>query len=168
AFNRFIQEQRGDQALVRTPGEPLRGEREPTPRSEPLSAEQEAAVVSLQQQSIRLAQALDIPLREGRVTIPRAAGIYKGVSGTARVRSLPDFQVVVHEMGHGLEKKVPGLSRLAEDFEMILAPLDYDLERQDWKEGLAEWIRMRVTNPEYARNAAPSFATAFDAFMERT
>jgi hypothetical protein len=148
-------------------GEP---ERVPVERGEPASPEQDVAIRSLQQQSMDLAKALDFPLRQGRVESRGMAGTFNPRSGVVRVREVPDFDIVSHEAGHAIESKVgPDLTALTQASAGELRLLDYDQDPrtgQRVNEGFAEYVRLMMTNPAYARARAPGFDTQFRQFMQ--
>lgn len=126
----------------------------------------EDSVRSLQQQSFDLADALDLPLRQGRVRSHRASGQYDTRQDVARVRAVADFETVAHEAGHAVEKKVgPDFTTLTERFEAELRPLDYDQTKLRVNEGFAEWMRLYLTAPATAQRFAPGFSAAFQDFM---
>lgn len=130
--------------------------------------EQTVAVKSLQHQALALADAIDFPLRQGRVQIPGAFGIYKGKSGVVRVKEIADFEVVKHEAGHAIEAKVgKELTALTQKNLFEMAPLDYDQgpNGQRANEGFAEWMRVRMQNPAAAQRLAPTFFNEFEALM---
>lgn len=132
-----------------------------SPAAEPLR--------SLQQQAQDLADALDVPLRSGRVQGGKDnIAQFRDSDEVMRVRNVADFEAVAHEAGHALEKKVGApLSDLIDRHAAELGRLDYDPQLQRPDEGFAEWVRTGMYNPTMAQNQAPRFAQAFRAFMER-
>lgn len=121
---------------------------------------------SLQQQAFDLADALDLPLRQGRVRSPKASGQYDTRQDVARVNAVADFETVAHEAGHAIEKKVGAeLTALTERFEAELRPLDYDQTKLRVNEGFAEWMRFYLTAPTTAARTAAGFAAAFERLM---
>lgn len=138
-----------------------------------VSPQQDVAIKSLQQQAMSLAEALDIPLRQGRIKNKNALGTFNTNSGVVRVREVPDFEVVAHEAGHAIEAKVgQALTDLTNKFSTELAPLVSNPAAYDpkihVKEGFAEFIRRYIGNPAHAEQIAPGFTTAFRDFMGRT
>lgn len=135
------------------------------------SPQQQTAIRSLQQQAFDLADAIDVPLRQGRIGRSSALGIYKPGSGIIRVREVPDFEVVAHEAGHAIEGKVgKELTALTQAHGNELAPLvsnpaAYDPSKHV-QEGFAEWIRRYIGNPAHAEQIAPNFTAAFRTFMQ--
>ncbi|WP_298704683.1 hypothetical protein, partial [uncultured Variovorax sp.] len=132
-----------------------------TPAAEPLR--------SLQQQAQDLADALDVPLRSGRVKGGKdALGQFRNSDEVMRVRNVADFETVAHEAGHALEKRIgEPLSDLIDRHAAELGPLDYDPQRGDAGEGFAEWVRTAMFNPAAGQRQAPGFAQAFRALMQR-
>lgn len=128
-----------------------------------------ANIARIRETAEKLAAALDVAAtRQGR--LPRAKGgkvlgVYKTGSGTVRVKSLDDFDVLTHEYGHHVEKHVPGLTALMRKHGAELKKLDYDPVAGRPEEGFAEFFRLWLTNRAYARAEAPAFATAFEAEM---
>ncbi|MBZ9856761.1 hypothetical protein LB566_23495 [Mesorhizobium sp. CA13] len=118
-----------------------------------------------------LAAALDIAAtRQGR--LPRAKGgkvlgVFKSPSGVVRVKSLDDFDVLTHEYGHSVEKRVPGMTALMKAHSAELRKLDYDPVSGRDTEGFAEFFRLWLTNRPYAQKEAPKFARAFEAELAK-
>lgn len=112
-----------------------------------------------------LAKALDVAsTRQGR--LPRAKGgkvlgVYKTGSGVVRVQSLDDFDVLSHEYGHHVEKRIPGMTAIMKAHSAELMKLDYDPAAGRETEGFAEFFRLWLTNRAYAEREAPGFAAAF-------
>lgn len=134
------------------------------------SPAQTVAIRSLQQQSMDLAKALDIPVREGRVQARNALGVFNQRTGVVRVKEVPDFEVVAHEAGHAIEAKVgQELTNIMNANGTELAPLVSNPAAYapgvHVKEGFAEWIRRYIGNPAHAQQVAPNFAMAFQRFM---
>ncbi len=132
----------------------------------PQSPQQQVAIRSLQQQTMDLAKALDFPVREGRVRLPKALATYNLETGVARTREIADFEAVSHEAGHAIEAKAGAeLTNLINAHAAELGPLDYDYPAKSRPaEGFAEYVRYMLNN-QYGQTAAPNFAAAFDQFM---
>ncbi len=144
--------------------------RQAVPKEEAPSPEQEIAIRSLQQQTTDLAEAVGVPIREGRVTMRKAAGTFNPNTGVARIREFPDFDVAVHEIAHGIEAKVGvQLTTLTQQHSVEMRALDYDQTARGRRinEGFAEYVRLLVTNPEAARLRAPTFDVEFRSFMQQ-
>lgn len=165
------QELRANRAANQMPGEERRDDTMAVAVGA-FSPDQKVKLQSLHQLSVNLADALDIPLRQGRMnekgTTKDTLGIYKFRAGVIRVRELADFEVVKHEVGHAIEKKVgKELTSLTQLHTWELARLDYDQSAtgQRVNEGFAEWMRYRMTNPAAAQREAPAFFNSFDALL---
>ncbi|WP_375408501.1 LPD38 domain-containing protein [uncultured Methylobacterium sp.] len=126
-------------------------------------------LISLQQQAQNLADALDFPLRGGRIRGGKTAlGQYDTGQDVVRVRNVADFETVAHEAGHALEKHIgQPLKDLVQKFTHELGPLDYEPQRGDASEGFSEWIRLGMTNPATLNASAPGFNAAFRALMAK-
>ena len=152
------------------PGSPPTGTAVATVPGAPSPA-QAVHLRSLQQQVTDLAEALDIPIREGRIKLGKnVLGIYNSGTGVVRVREIADLEVVAHEAGHAIEKKAgQELTNLTNTHGTELAPLVSNpaayAPAVHVKEGFAEWIRRYIGNPAHAKQIAPNFASAFDRFM---
>lgn len=117
----------------------------------------------------KLATALEAPaVRQNRfqtrVAGGKAAGIYKSPSGVIRLAKPDDFDTLSHELGHHLEVMLgTPVKSLMRRHEAILKPLAYQgaNKKKLLEEGFAEYVRLMVTNPAYARNAAPGFDRDF-------
>lgn len=139
-----------------------------TPSAPKADPDKDLAIRSLQQMSMDLAEAFDIPVRQGRVAMRGAAGTYNLRSGVIRVNEVPDFEVVTHEIGHGLEQKAgAALTSFMNQplYVNELKNLDYDPTQARVNEGFAEFIRMYVGNRNTALRWAPNFTNGFEAYM---
>lgn len=125
-------------------------------------------VESLQAQAASLAEALGMPLRQGRLANAQAAAQYSQKYGVARVREVADFYSVAHEGGHHLEAEVGApLKNLVDAHKGELGPLDYDPNRGDAHEGFSEFLALTLTNPLAAQYHAPAFFQAFRTLMAK-
>lgn len=122
---------------------------------------------SLQQQAQTLAEAIGMPLRQGRLSKSSALGQFSEASGVSRVRSIADVETVAHEAGHHIETKIGvPLKTLLSEYRTNLAPFDYDATRGDPSEGFAEFLRKTmIGQPVPAELAA--FNGQFRALMEK-
>ncbi len=118
-----------------------------------------------------LAAALGVAAtRQGR--LPQAKGgkvlgVFKTGSAVVRVKSLDDFDVLTHEYGHHVEKRIPGMTALMRAHRAELKKLDYDPVAGRPEEGFAEFFRLWLTNRAYATAEAPGFARAFEAELAK-
>jgi hypothetical protein len=128
----------------------------------------DAPILTFQEQSARLAQDLDLTLRQGRLKGGKdAIGQYDPSQDVARVQKITDIRTVAHEAAHGLEGDVSELPALLDKHKAELGPLDYQVGRDNHREGFAEYLRLFVENPAAAAKAAPQFATEFQDLMQR-
>lgn len=135
-----------------------------SPDVEPNTAE----VRSLQAQARDLAEALNMPMRQGRVGVGAdALGQYDATQGVTRVRVVADFETVAHEAGHHLEISAPAIKDMIDGGSLELGKMDYDPTRADPREGFAEFVRLYLTAPQAAKLNAPSFFDDFRATMAR-
>jgi hypothetical protein len=131
-------------------------------------ASTEEPLLTFQEQSAKLAQDLDLTLRQGRLKGGKdTIGQYDPSQDVARVQKITDIRTVAHEAAHGLEGDVPGLPALLTKHKGELGPLDYQVGRNDPREGFAEYLRSFVENPAAAAKAAPQFAAEFRELMQR-
>lgn len=130
-----------------------------------------AAIARVRETAEALAAALGVAAtRQGRLPQARGGkvlGVYKIGSGTVRVKSLDDFDVLTHEYGHHVEKRVPGMTALMKAHAAELKKLDYDPLSGRPDEGFAEFFRLWVTSRAYAKAEAPGFAAAFEAKLAK-
>jgi hypothetical protein len=119
----------------------------------------------------RLKQALELTVRQGRMTLKgNAIGEFHQKTGVIRTKAGPEINVVAHEGGHALEaKNYPSLSAALKANESHLRTLAYPgaapgTHRQ---EGFAEFFRWYVTNPAHAQKVAPKFYGEFERAMEK-
>lgn len=108
-------------------------------------------------------------LRSGRGVL----GLYKVKPEVVRTRMAEDIQVISHEVGHHLDKKF-GLQepRFNNEFASIIQHnpvlnISAYQPRQLPGEGVAEYVRLRLTDPESARRLAPNFTKHFDEKIDK-
>lgn len=107
-------------------------------------------------------------LRSGRGVL----GLYKTNPEVVRTRMAEDIQVISHEVGHHLDKKF-GLqdARYNNEFAALIRHNPV-LNVSAYKpsqlpgEGVAEYVRLRLTDPEAARRLAPNFTKNFDGKID--
>lgn len=120
-----------------------------------------------------LAEQLEVPIRTGKIR-GRALGIYKVKPEVVRVRVANDIETIAHEVGHHLQTLLFGTqaytrkgglsSSVLRPWRDELLPLARGVSDESSAEGLAEFVRRYLTNPEAARRRAPRF---YD-FLETT
>lgn len=123
---------------------------------------------------------LDVPVRTGRFR-QRAYGIYKTKPEVIRLKTANDIDTLAHEVGHHLDKKLGlgGISGLAkhpgsELFDSELLTLGQKVSRSTYSmkqiraEGVAEFMRYYLLNPDQAKELAPNYFNAFEAKIAGT
>lgn len=110
-----------------------------------------------------------VPVKQGKILSPRAAGIYKRFIDVIRMRykNSADVPVFAHELAHHLDYTGEMIKSAPKDVKVELAPLDYDVERQDKHEGFAEYIRRKLTTDEDMRAATPKADAWFEAWRKQ-
>lgn len=115
---------------------------------------------------------IGVPIDTGRLTT-KGLGEFKVTPEVVRARQAEDIQIISHEVGHYLDKK-HNLTRpeFADEYRAILSAnptlnqTAYSAEQLP-REGVAEYIRLRLTDPEQARRLAPRFTQFFDQTMPK-
>ena len=116
----------------------------------------------------------NVPIRQGRMNTPdNVAGIYKGKVTEVRSKKTNDIPVIAHEIGHHLDKKFNLTKNLGTQYDNELISLGsktsgsgYTTE-QIREEGLAEFIRLRVSDKEAAKKLAPKFYQMFEGRLDK-
>jgi hypothetical protein len=115
-----------------------------------------------------LSEKLDIPIRVGRFR-QRARGIFKQKPEVIRTKLANDIPTISHEVGHYLDKKF-GLSKTGA-FDAELLPLGKQTSKPSYtkqqirKEGVAEFMRLYLTDPQSLPEKAPRYYAEFEAIM---
>jgi len=134
------------------------------------------AAVRLRDVGNELVAALDpAAVRQGRFTVRggkggKVMGQYSPGTGVVRVRNIDDFETLTHELGHHVEIAIgKPVQQLMQTHAAELLPMAYPgaAPRAKLKEGFAEYMRLRVTNPPYAAKYAPTFNAALDALLAK-
>lgn len=143
------------------------------PRRKPkVGFKQKNALLSPQEISGEIEQALNLPIRQGKFR-QRARGIAKIGPEVIRIsaRKGGDIETVFHETGHILNKRIfnpsgaKGLSTKSfKPFADELLPIA--TEKGKLTEGFAEFTRLYVANEDEARRVAPKFYEFFEKKME--
>lgn len=116
-------------------------------------------------------KALDTTLYEGRVKGKNRLGFYIPKLGAVRIKNKSDLEVSAHEIAHLIDDRVPEISQAwkqgenAKIFADELRSVSYD--KSKIYEGFAEYIRLKLTQPEQANARAPKFDAWFDDFTNR-
>lgn len=107
---------------------------------------------------------LNVPIRTGRFK-QKALGIFKIKPEVVRTKIANDLPVISHEVGHYLDKHL-GLTNHAFDRELMALGSRTSLPSytpdQIRKEGVAEFMRLFLTDEQAARQAAPNYFTEFE------
>lgn len=106
-----------------------------------------------------------VPVRHGKFR-QKAYGIYKGRGEIIRIKQKNDIPTALHELTHHLDKQLD-LSKTGNfDSELIPIAVVEDSASLDTKraEGVAEFGRYYMTDPEFAQEIAPKY---FEAFEEK-
>lgn len=142
-----------------------------------------------------LAEKLKVPIRQGRINMRRALGIYKIRPEVIRAQIMKDIATVAHEIGHHIDKRVfsnapsgpmggPPWNRQPENFGTPVTrrmggirPRTFDAFAHELHplatpgmpgpEGFAEFVSMYVTHPVDAARRAPSFYRFFEQNVQR-
>jgi len=144
----------------------------PTP-----SLRERAELRTLMEISRKLADAVGVPLRQGRFNagLRKAMGVFFPQKEVTRVQRFDKLDTVAHEVGHFLSKKYLGNPtkrgasfRLPAEAVRELNQLGKDLygTRKPaggyGEEGIAEWVSFYVTEPATLAQKAPNFTAWMD------
>ena len=115
-----------------------------------------------------LSEKLDIPIRVGRFR-QKAWGIFKQKPEVIRTRLAQDIPTISHEVGHYLDKKFGFSQDKTFDAELLdlgkrTSKPSYS-KRQIRMEGVAEFMRLYLTNPQVLLKQAPQYYAAFESIM---
>ncbi len=160
--------------------EQLPGEAETVAGPKQPVTDAEARDLKLNEQMKHIAERMGRRLElDGRFTVGGVLGSYKPMEGVLRIRHAGDVEVFSHELGHAVDqllatdpktKAVWSALRTAAPNELL--PLDFNAVRSGnppvIEEGVAEFLRMYITNPAYAAKQAPLTYGAFKAILNKT
>ncbi|HHY44818.1 MAG TPA: hypothetical protein GX512_03805 [Firmicutes bacterium] len=119
-----------------------------------------------------LSEKLDIPIRTGRFKTYRGKvlGIFKVKPEVIRTRLANDLPVIAHEVGHYLDK-VYGLDLPQFNAELMALGQKTSLPSytadQIRAEGVAEFMRLYLTDPQQAQTQAPNYRAEFENRMSK-
>ncbi len=153
------------------------------------SVPHQAEVRTLMEISRRLAEAVGVPLRQGRFRagLRRAKGVFFPSSEVARVTRFDRLGTVAHEIGHYISKhylrnptmrsarfRGAGVTPLALPRQAVaeLVQMGKDLygTRRPaagyGEEGIAEWVSFYVTDPTGMKSKAPTFTAFMDQVFQ--
>lgn len=117
----------------------------------------------------KLADAVAIPVRLGKVGVKRAVGIYKPKAEVIRIRQAKDLTTLGHELAHHFEKVVFGrvgskeISNHYDELSKIATkPAGKPNKNTIAAEGFAEFVSKYLVNPKQAKEVAPKFYEVFE------
>lgn len=119
------------------------------------------------------ARAIGAHVYEGRMGEARKAlGFFRPKNEEVRIKHANDIETTAHEIAHLIDSRVPEIAQtwtkpgpLTDTFRAELRGVSYDGSKL--KEGFAEFMRLRLTQPDEAAARAPEFSKWFDAFEAR-
>lgn len=111
-----------------------------------------------------------VPIRTGRFR-QRAYGIYKNQSRVIRTRVTNNLPVIAHELGHHFDRLYGFGDSSQFDSELlrlgaITSRSSYSKE-QVRAEGVAEFLRLYLTNPDGLQQKAPDFLSHFESTIDK-
>jgi hypothetical protein len=137
------------------------------------AATQSERTISRNQVIKNMRKNLGVVIDTGKLKMRGAAGIYKVKPEVIRSRMAEDIQVISHEIGHHLDKKfklqsAPGLHKELVDLVYHNPKLNASAYQPDElvAEGIAEYVRLRLTDPQQANKLAPNFSRYFEAKLD--
>ena len=117
----------------------------------------------------RLADAVAIPVRLGKVGVRKAVGVYKPKAEVIRIRQAKDLTTLGHELAHHFEKVVFGRvgskeisSHYDELSKIATRPAGKPNKNTIAAEGFAEFVSKYLVNPKQAKEVAPKFYEVFE------
>ena len=115
-----------------------------------------------------LDEKLNVPIRVGRFNIRSTLGIFKVKPEVIRSRIANDLPTISHEVGHKLDKQL-NLANPMFDTELmalgrVTSAKNYTSD-QVRKEGVAEFMRLYLTNAQAAQKMVPKYYAAFEQKM---
>ena len=117
----------------------------------------------------KLADAVAIPVRLGKVGVRKAVGVYKPKAEVIRIRQAKDLTTLGHELAHHFEKVVFGRvgskeisSHYDELSKIATKPAGKPNKNTIAAEGFAEFVSKYLVNPKQAKEVAPKFYEVFE------
>ena len=117
----------------------------------------------------KLADAVAIPVRLGKVGVRKAVGVYKPKAEVIRIRQAKDLTTLGHELAHHFEKAVFGRvgskeisSHYDELSKIATKPAGKPNRNTIAAEGFAEFVSKYLVNPKQAKEVAPNFYEVFE------
>ena len=131
------------------------------PETEPVTRQEIEEFINVEMQ---------VPLRAGKLTSPRAEGQYHILREVIRVRDYSDNEVTAHEIGHHLNKKLNLKVNEFSELKQLLKEEGLDEaypERLHHEEGAAEFFKYYFTDPSTAALKAPFFAAHLEDKLQQ-
>ncbi|MFC3797894.1 LPD38 domain-containing protein [Cohnella sp. GCM10012308] len=123
----------------------------------------------------RIRKNLGVVIDSGRTGYDRSKvlGVFKTQPGVIRTGYAEDVETIAHELGHHLSKKHDLLDRRFE--QELLDMMDTQgvhnyrsYPRSEWhEEGVAEFLRTYLSDPQQARQLAPNFSAFLDSKLPK-
>jgi hypothetical protein len=116
-----------------------------------------------------IADTLDIPVAQGKFR-QKALGIFKIKPEVIRLKQTKDLDTLFHEVGHFLDKK---FKLASSQFDNELQALGQITSRASYTkdqirdEGVAEFMRHYMVDPQQAQQKAPNFYRAFESIVSQ-
>lgn len=138
---------------------------------------EEIASFRITEQLREIATAMGSKLEtDGRFTLKGGVlGEYDPKDGVIRIRFDGDTHVFNHELGHKIDQRLSNSDATKLEWKdtirrnsgelRVLDANDPDPAKQTVSEGTAEFLRMYLDNPEFARRQAPNFADEFERIV---
>ena len=113
---------------------------------------------------------LKVPITKGKVTRPKALGMFKASPETIRTRVENDMPVVAHEIGHYFDKKYKFSKKGPIQEAVDLLPEEFRQLYKDEEipgEAMAEFMREYLLNPDYAYEKMPTLYDYFEKTISK-
>ncbi len=118
------------------------------------------------------AKAIGTTVYQGRINRGKMLGFFRPKNQEVRIKRSNDIEVAAHEVAHLIDARTPEIAQSwamgapkGDIYRAELRGVSYDKSKM--KEGFAEFIRLRLTQPDEARARAPEYSKWFDAFEAR-
>lgn len=147
--------------------EPLTGKGPQLPQGDDSSTLKETKTVDEIVEIIE--KTIDVPIRTGKFR-QRAHGIFKTVPEVIRTKVTNDLPTICHEVGHYLDKKFELDDKQFRAELMTLGALASKpsyTPKEVRAEGIAEFVRLYLTDTKEAQNKAPGFYQHFETKLDR-
>jgi hypothetical protein len=115
---------------------------------------------------------LDIKIATGKFR-NRSEAIFKVHDEVIRSKMTNDLPKISHELGHYFDKKFDIMSNAGKQYDAELLPLGVKTSKKGFskrrirEEGIAEFIRLYLTEPSTLNTKAPKFTTWFDNNIDK-